>query len=246
MHVLSIIPARIGSARVREKPLCTIGGEPLVLLVARKVIGFGLDGPVVVATDDERVAAAVAPLGVTAVLTRPTHRSGTERCAEVLDVPEFAWADVVLNVQGDELFLPREAAVGALARLVEGYAIGTAAAPLDDSDWSDPDRVKIGVNALGCARWFSRSEPARAPSGEPVEVYRHLGVYAYSRQTVRRWVALPEAKEEREHSLEQLRPLAHGLPIGVAVVERPVEPGIDTPGDLRRVRTFLEPTRITA
>jgi 3-deoxy-manno-octulosonate cytidylyltransferase (CMP-KDO synthetase) len=229
--LVCVIPARLGATRLPEKPLRLLAGEPLVRVVTRRALDLDLGGPVVVASDDERVLAAVAPLGVPAVLTRSDHASGTERVAEVASRPEYATADVVLNFQGDEPFLPRAAALGAVARVRAGDDVGTAAHPLAPGAWRDPHRVKVDVDGRGRALGFYRTPAARAcpPRGATLQ---HVGVYAYSRDALRRWVALPATDEERAERLEQLRALRHGLQIGVALLDEPVPHGIDTEEDL--------------
>lgn len=201
-------------------------------VVARHALELDLGGPVVVASDEERVLEAVAPLGVVGVLTRPDHRSGTERVAEVAGRPEFGGAEVVLNLQGDEPFLPREAALGALARVRHGDDVGTAAQPLEPRAWRDPHRVKVDVDGRGRALRFYRMPPARTRP-PPAAALQHVGVYAYAPATLRRWVALPATRAETAERLEQLRPLAHGFAIGVAVLAGKVPHGIDTEEDLR-------------
>jgi len=230
--LVCVIPARLGACRLPQKPLRLLAGEPLVRVVARHALELELGGLVVVASDDERVLEAVAPLGVVGMLTRQDHASGTERVAEVVNRPEFAAIDVVLNLQGDEPFLPREAALGAVARVRDGDDVGTAAQPLDHRARHDPQRVKVEVDGRGRALGFCRTLSARArrPLGR---VLQHVGVYAYSPATLRRWVALPATADERTERLEQLRPLAHGFTIGVAALAEPAPHGIDTEEDLR-------------
>ncbi len=201
-------------------------------VVARHALALDLGGPVIVASDDERVLEAVAPLGVAALLTRRDHASGTERVAEVIGRPEFAGADVVLNLQGDEPFLPREAALGAVERVRAGDDVGTAAQPLGRGAWRDPHRVKVELDGRSRAVAFYRW-PAAAASRPRGPTLQHVGVYAYSPASLRRWVALPATSEERRERLEQLRPLRHGFAIGVAVLAEPVPHGIDTEEDLR-------------
>lgn len=201
-------------------------------VVARRALALDLGGPVVVASDDERVLEAVAPLGVGTLLTRSDHASGTERVAEVIGRAEFATADVVLNLQGDEPFLPREAALGAVERVRAGDDVGTAAQPLGRGAWLDPHRVKVELDARSRAVSFYRT-PAARPSRSRGPTLQHVGVYAYSPASLRRWVALPATSEERRERLEQLRPLRHGFTIGVAVLAEPVPHGIDTEEDLR-------------
>ncbi len=208
-------------------------------MVAKRVLAAGLEARVVIATDDPRVVAAVAPLGVEGILTDPAHRSGTERVAEVARLPRFRHVDVVLNVQGDEPLLPPDAMHGAVGRVALGDPIGTAAAPLSTDALGDPHQVKVVVDGAGRALRFSRAFPASGAWHGDVEVLRHMGVYAYTPDALQRWVALPPVAEERAEALEQLRPLAHGIPIGVARLAEVVTPGIDTEADLTRVEAHL-------
>lgn len=232
VRLLIVVPARIGSTRLPEKPLRPLGGEPLVRVVARRVLDWRLDARFVVATDDARVIDAVAPLGVHGVMTAGRHGSGTERVAEVASRPEFADADVVLNLQGDEPFMPRAAAEGALERIRRGDAIGTAAQPLASRGLIHPDRVKVEVDERGRARRFYR-HPSPNACVRPHAVFQHLGVYAYTRDALARWVTLPPVPDEFTERLEQLRPFHHGMPIGVSVLSETVPAGIDTIDDLR-------------
>ncbi len=200
--------------------------------------GFGLGIPVVVATDDSRVAAAVsdlAGLGVRAALTSPALRSGTERAAAVLALPEYGDFDVVLNVQGDEPLIPEAAITGALGRVTAvGEPIGTAAARLEEGALADPHCVKVAVDRSGLARGFFRAVPER--EWPPAwSWWRHLGVYAYQAGALKQWVALPPVPEERERGLEQLRPLAYGMRIGVAVLDVLAPPAVDTENDVQRI-----------
>lgn len=236
VHLLCVIPARIGSRRLREKPLRLLAGEPLVRVVARRVLEAGLEARVVVATDDPRVVAAVRPIGVEGVLTSTTHPSGTDRVAAVARLPRFREAQVVLNVQGDEPLLPDVAMRGAIGRVERGDRVGTAAAPLGPGAMADPHTVKVAVDDAGRARGFSRTVP---PSGGGGEMWRHLGVYAYAREALLEWAGLAPTREELDEGLEQLRALAHGIAIGVARIAAPVAPGIDTEDDLVRAEARL-------
>ncbi len=199
-------------------------------------MGFGLGGKVIVATDHRRVVRAVEPLGVEGVLTSSSHRSGTERIAEVLLKPQFARAEIVLNLQGDQPFLPCEAAVGALDWVRRGLPVGTAAAPLSAGAETDPSRVKVAVDDMGRARFFRRQPIVLSTLSQRVEVFHHLGVYAYTRKAVLEWTGFPETACEHAEGLEQLRPLEYNMPIGVTVLDRPAPAGIDTPADLCKAR----------
>ena len=238
--ILCVIPARLGSARLPRKPLCLLAGEPLVRVVARRALDATLADRVVVATDHPDVAAAVAGLEVDAVLTDPAHTCGTERVAEVADRPEYSWADVILNVQGDEPFFPLGGARKVTALVENGRAVGTLGATLTASAAVDPNRVKVVVDGDGRALRFARVLPASAAWQCDVDVLQHIGLYAYTRQALARWASAPSVSEEQEQRLEQLRPLSHGIPIGVARVPAPAPPGIDTEQDLHEAERLLD------
>jgi 3-deoxy-manno-octulosonate cytidylyltransferase (CMP-KDO synthetase) len=150
---------------------------------------------------------------------------------------EVAAFDLVVNVQGDEPFLVREALAGAIDRVNQGDDVGTAAAPVDPALADDPARVKVVTDARGRALYFSRAaipHLREAADPSPGLYWQHLGLYAYTRQALRRWSSLEPSPAELAERLEQLRALHHGLRIGVAFLAEPVEPGVDTPDDLRR------------
>jgi 3-deoxy-manno-octulosonate cytidylyltransferase (CMP-KDO synthetase) len=191
----------------------------------------------VVATDSPLVAQVAERSSVRAVLTGRGHLTGTDRVAEVAARDEFAAFDAIVNIQGDEPFLAREALGGAIDRVARGDDIGTAAAPLDPALADDAARVKVVIDAGGRALYFSRAAiPHRREAGDPSPTlyWQHLGLYAYTRETLRRWTGLEPSPAELAERLEQLRALHHGLRIGVALLAEPVEPGVDTPDDLRR------------
>lgn len=237
MRVLGIIPARLGSTRLPNKPLQMLAGEPLITRVVQRVQEHGLVDELVVATDSPLVAQVVERSSARAVLTGRGHLTGTDRVAEVAARDEFAAFDTIVNVQGDEPFLAREALAGAIERVAQGDDIGTAAAPLDPALADDPARVKVVTDAGGRALYFSRAAiPHRREAGDPSSglYWQHLGLYGYTRETLRRWTTLEASPAELAERLEQLRALHHGLRIGVALLADPVEPGVDTPDDLRR------------
>ncbi len=209
-------------------------------LVARRALELGLADALVVATDDQRVVDAVAPLGIEGILTDPDLRSGTERVAEVARMKRFASVDAVLNVQGDEPFFPLEAARGAVRRVADGDPIGTAAAPLEAEDVTSLDRVKVVVDGTGHALRFSRALPASGAWACEVEVRHHIGIYAYERRALLRWASLPQAPEELAEGLEQVRPLAHGIPVGVETIDAPAPPSVDTPEDLTAAERYAD------
>jgi 3-deoxy-manno-octulosonate cytidylyltransferase (CMP-KDO synthetase) len=214
-----------------------LAGEPLITRVIQRVQEHGLVDELVVATDAPEVAQVVERSRVRVVLTSSRHLTGTDRVAEVAGKTEFAKFDAILNVQGDEPFVSREAVAGAIARVAQGDDIGTAAAPLDPALVDDPARVKVVTDGRSRALYFSRAAIPHLRDErdiEPGTYWQHLGVYAYTRETLRRWSSLEPSPAELAERLEQLRALHHGLRIGVALLAEAVEPGVDTPDDLRR------------
>lgn len=236
--VLLVVPARIGSTRLPHKPLCLLAGEPLIRRVARRAVSLGIARSVAVATDDARIADAVADLPVTVVLTG-TCDSGTERVARVAELPGFAWARVVVNLQGDAPFIPAEAVEGAVREVLGGRPIGTAAGRLSRGALSNPARVKVAIDRGGCAVGFTRQAELAARWRRRFAVGEHIGVYAYTPHALRRWMGLPVTRAERRERLEQLRPLAAGMPIGVARVAGVAPFGVDTPEDLARAERIV-------
>ncbi len=239
-RVLGVIPARLGAERLPGKPLRQLGGKPLVVRVAANARESGVLDELVVATDAQVVAAAVQGAGYRAVLTAAMHQSGTARVAEVAAREEFRGFQIVVNVQGDEPFLPGEAIRGAVREVERGADVGTAAAPLDAAAAAAASVVKVVLGEDARALYFSRSLiPHRREGGAPARYWQHLGVYAYRPVTLARWMALAPTEPEEAEKLEQLRPLGHGLRIGVARLDAPVLPGIDTEEDLKRAEAHL-------
>lgn len=237
MRVLGVIPARLGSTRLPNKPLQPLAGEPLITRVIERVLEHGLIEELVVATDSPRVVQVAERSGVRAVLTDGGHQTGTDRVAEVAGRSDYAAYDTIVNIQGDEPFLPREALAGALGRVEQGDEIGTAAAPLDPALAGDPSRVKVVTDARGRALYFSRAliPHRREPDDSSDGLYwQHLGIYAFTRAALLRWVTLPPCDTELAERLEQLRALHNGMTIGVARLLEPALPGVDTAEDLRR------------
>lgn len=247
MPLLGVIPARLGSSRLPEKPLRLLAGDPLILWVVRRVADLGRCDRLVVATDAPAVVDTVSRAGYEAILTSERHRSGTERIAEVVGRGDMAPYDVILNVQGDEPFVAGEALAGAVAEVHAGNPIGTAAGPLDARDATDPNRVKVVVDAEGRALYFSRAPVPFARDGRPAPgtYWQHIGVYAYTRDALRRWVAWPPTAAEQAEQLEQLRPLHYGLAIGVARLAQPAPGGIDTAEDLAWAEQQLRAQLVT-
>jgi 3-deoxy-manno-octulosonate cytidylyltransferase (CMP-KDO synthetase) len=236
---LAVIPARLGATRLPRKPLRHLGGVPLVVRVWERLPSLAVADRVVVATESDEVARAAREAGAECRLTDPRHPSGTDRVAEIADRPEFADYDVIVNVQGDEPFLPGEATRSAIGLVASGtFPLGTAAVPAPPAVLEAPDIVKVVRGEDGRALYFSRAgipflRDASDRSTRDAMVLQHLGVYAYTREALARWVALPPHPLERVERLEQLRPLAAGMTMGVAVLEEEAPRGIDTEDDLR-------------
>jgi 3-deoxy-manno-octulosonate cytidylyltransferase (CMP-KDO synthetase) len=239
MKTAVVIPARLGAQRLPRKPLRDLGGAPLVVQVWRRVARMGVGERVVVATDDSTVAAAVRAAGGDVAMTSPECGSGTERVAAVARLPGFADFEAFVNVQGDEPFVS-DVFVRAAAEQVESgrFPLGTVAARASEEIFARPMVVKVVTGVDGRALYFSRApipwlrDAADAPARAPLTL-QHVGVYAYTREALERWMALPPHPLEEIERLEQLRPLAHGLPFGVAVVDARAEGGIDTEEDLQ-------------
>lgn len=248
MPVLAVIPARLGATRLPRKPLRLLGGLPLVVRVYQQVVGTLVADAVVVATDALEVATVCQQHDIPVVMTSATHPSGTDRVAEVVAHEGYDAFDVVLNVQGDEPFVSREALDGAVRVVTSGLApIGTVCVVASPDTLQLPDVVKVVRDDVGHALYFSRApipflRDASDASQLSSLVRQHVGVYAYTRDALRQWVAWPPHALELTERLEQLRPLAHGLRIGVTDVEA-TERGIDTEDDLLRANERWERDR---
>jgi 3-deoxy-manno-octulosonate cytidylyltransferase (CMP-KDO synthetase) len=238
---LLVIPARMASTRLPGKPLADIEGAPMIVHVWRRAREAAL-GPVIVACAEREIASAVEAAGGKAVLTKPDHPSGSDRIFEALTQFDPARQyDVVINVQGDLPLIEPGAIRAALAPLaVAAVDIATLAAPIEnDEELGNPSVVKIAAGfapGVGVARalYFSRLP---VPSGGGTH-YHHIGLYAYRRAALERFVALPPSPLEKRESLEQLRALEAGMRIDVALVDT-VPFGVDTPADLARARELM-------
>ena len=232
MSVIAIIPARYGSTRLPGKPLLAETGKPLIRHVVEAVRQASRIDRVVVATDDERIRAAVEGFGAEAVLTSPACRTGTDRLAEAAEELHLADDDVVVNVQGDEPEIP-PAAVDRLVELLlaSGAPMATLAAPLAPELADDPGKVKVVLGRSGRALYFSRARiPHDRDGAGGVDYLLHLGVYAYRAAFLRRYAAMESTPAEAAERLEQLRALESGFSIAAAVVDYHGA-GVDTPED---------------
>jgi 3-deoxy-manno-octulosonate cytidylyltransferase (CMP-KDO synthetase) len=235
-----LIPARMNAARLPGKPLADIQGEPMIVHVWRRAREADI-GPVWVATDDSRILEAVASAGGKAIMTRADHPSGSDRIFEALGVVDADGAhDVVVNIQGDLPTLEPSVVRACLAPLAEAAVdIATLATPIiRDEEKDDPNVVKVIATELDSSRlralYFTR---ARAPWGEG-RLLHHIGLYAYRREALQRFVGLPPSPLERREKLEQLRALEAGMRIDVALVDT-APLGVDGPHDLERARAML-------
>lgn len=242
MNPIIVIPARMGSSRLPGKPLADIHGQPMIVHVLRRALEAGI-GPVAVAAGEPEIVAAVRAAGGTAVLVAEDLPSGTDRVKRAVDVLDPAGRhDVVVNLQGDAPTLAPELLSAVLRPLADpGVEIGSLVAPIADAREAAKDSyVKCACafapgQDVAPAPYFSR---AAVPWGEG-PLWHHIGVYAYRRAALERFVALPESPLERREKLEQLRALEAGMRIAVARV--PHGPfGVDTPEDLEHARDLLK------
>jgi 3-deoxy-manno-octulosonate cytidylyltransferase (CMP-KDO synthetase) len=238
--VLILIPARMASTRLPGKPLADIAGLPMIVQVLRRAEAAGI-GPVVVATDDETIAAAVDKAGGRAVMTRADHVSGSDRIFEALGVADpNGRARIVVNVQGDlPTLAPGDLAAALMPLKDPAVDIATLAAEIKKADErTNPNVVKVVGTPVTPrqlrALYFTR---ATAPTGDG-PLYHHIGLYAYRRAALERFVKLPPSPLELRERLEQLRALEAGMRIDVSIVDS-VPLGVDTPEDLETARAML-------
>jgi 3-deoxy-manno-octulosonate cytidylyltransferase (CMP-KDO synthetase) len=242
--VLILIPARMASTRLPGKPLADIAGQPMIVQVMRRAEAAAL-GPVVVATDDQTIAKVVETAGGRAVMTQPDHPSGSDRIFEALGIVDpHGHARIVVNVQGDLPTLASADLAAALGPLDDpAVDIATLAAEIKNPrERENPNVVKVIGTPIGPGRlralYFTR---ATAPAGDG-PLYHHIGLYAYRRAALGRFVGLPPSPLERRERLEQLRALEAGMRIDVALVDT-VPLGVDTPEDLETARAMLQPLK---
>jgi 3-deoxy-manno-octulosonate cytidylyltransferase (CMP-KDO synthetase) len=243
------IPARFGASRLPGKPLRLLGGEPVIVHVVRRAQDAGAR-QVWVATDDARIADAVANSGARVAMTDPAHASGSDRLAECARMAGWSDDDIVVNLQGDEPFAPASGIRMVAATLASsGAPMATLATPVEDAaTLFDPNAVKLVRAGNGDALYFSRAPipwardafAADRDALPPGNAWlRHIGIYAYRAGFLHAFAALPPSALERIESLEQLRALEHGHRIAVALAPEAFPPGIDTPADLERAQARL-------
>jgi 3-deoxy-manno-octulosonate cytidylyltransferase (CMP-KDO synthetase) len=236
MKAIAVIPARLASTRLPRKMLREVAGKPLIGLVYEAMRSSPLLAKVFIATDSEEIMAVCREHGWKAHLTSPAHRSGTERVHEVSSREE---ADIYINVQGDEP-LTRPEHIATLLQVMENPVaqVGTLMTPAAEIDIPNPNAVKVVTDLSGRALYFSRATiPFDRDGARPV-YFKHLGLYAYRKTALDRFVKLPESSLEKIERLEQLRFLENGIPIFVG--ETPHDSvGVDTEEDLQRVTEIL-------
>jgi 3-deoxy-manno-octulosonate cytidylyltransferase (CMP-KDO synthetase) len=239
-----LIPARLQATRLPGKPLADIGGEPMIVHVWRRACEAGV-GPVAVATDAASIAEAVEKAGGRAVMTRADHASGSDRIAEAAEILDPAGRhDVIVNVQGDFPTIDPAAIAAAVEPLADpAVDIATLAAEItEDEERTNPNVVKLVGSEVAPRRlralYFTR---ATAPSGDG-PLYHHVGLYAFRRAALERFVALPPSPLERRERLEQLRALEAGMRIDAMVIDH-VPFGVDTPEYLERARAVIAARR---
>lgn len=246
-----VIPARYGSTRLAGKPLLPLAGKPMIAHVCQRARESGAE-EIIVATDDARIHQTVTDLGIEAVMTRTDHNSGTERIAEVARQRKWTDDDIIVNLQGDEPLLD-PSYIRDVASVLAGQnlaGIATLAAEIaDPEEIFNPNAVKVVLNRLGYALYFSRAPIpwerdrfTRAGEGVPsgkMPYYRHIGLYAYTAGFLKRYCGWPASLLEQVESLEQLRILWHGEAVMVHVVDTVPQAGVDTIEDLQRVEQIL-------
>ena len=245
-----IVPARLASTRLPNKPLADIGGVPMVVQVARNAAKSGA-ARVVVAADDDAIVEACSAHAIDSILTSKAHQSGTDRLAETARLLALDPRTIVVNVQADEPLLP-PAVVRDVAQLLHARTdceVATAAHPIfDASEFFSPDVVKVVIDAESRALMFSRAPipwsrdafaatPEVLPPGLPA--WRHVGLYAYRAAFLARFPTLPRPAIEEQEKLEQLRALVQGIGIAVLPLASALPPGVDTADDLQRVRAMI-------
>ena len=250
MSFTVLIPARLASTRLPDKPLADLGGVPMVVRVAQQALQSGATRAVV-AADSAQIIDACKAYGIDSVLTRSDHPSGSDRLAEACELLGLDGDDIVVNVQGDEPLID-PSLIDAVARLLAehpGASMSTAAHVIDNlDDFRNPNVVKVVLDAQGLAMYFSRAPIAWWRDGfagginalpQALKPLRHVGIYGYRAEFLRQFPRLAQAPVEVVEALEQLRAMWHGHRIAVYVSEHVPGPGVDTPQDLERVRKLF-------
>lgn len=241
---IAVIPARLASTRLPNKPLADIGGKPMVVRVAERALQSGASR-VVVAVDDASIADACKAHQLDVMLTSNQHPTGTDRLSEVVRKLNLSDDEIVVNVQGDEPLIPPEL-ISQVAQTLADHpkaAIATAALAIhDQAEINNPNVVKVAMNHAQQALYFSRAPIpySRDPKKYQAQCYRHIGMYAYKASFLKEFANLAPAPIEEAESLEQLRAMWYGYAIQVLVTDAAPPPGVDTAEDLERVRVAFK------
>ena len=242
MKIAAIIPSRYYSTRFQGKPLVKLNGIPMIERVYRQVEESGkfVDGDIVVATDDQRIAGVVKGFGGIAVLTSPNHQSGSERLWEVMENRDFRDYHAAINIQGDEPIIPPELVSSLYDQLKTGqYDVVTPAYYNTSYDeYLSQNVVKVAVDSDFQALYFSRSPIPFASQKDFAGFYHHIGMYGYLRNALERFVSLPKSKLETIEKLEQLRFLENSMKIKV-IISKYKSVGVDVPDDVTKVEKIL-------
>ena len=251
MAFIAIIPARLASTRLPNKPLADIMGKPMIVRTAEQVQKSGASA-IYIATDSQQVVDAVRPYGIECLMTKSNHPTGTDRLAEAIDLLQLGEAEIIVNIQGDEPLIRPEVIDAVATQLQQNpnAAIATVATPYaDDAEFFNPNSVKVVCGLSGQALYFSRApipwsrdamqqDPtALAPN---LTALKHIGIYAYRTCFLRQFPNLPRGPLETHESLEQLRALENGYGISVYISPSAPAPGVDTVADLNKVREIFQ------
>ncbi len=240
MRKAIIIPARYGSVRFPGKPLADLLGKPVIQHVYERALESGIK-EIYVATDDERILSKIKEFGGNAILTSKNHTCGTERVAEACNLLGFDKEDLIINLQGDQPFFPPEYFSLLIKPLLFSSQIhmSTLATPINNlKDLENPNKVKVVIDKEGRALYFSRAPiPYFRPPGKEPLYLKHIGIYAYTKGFLDKFVKLSPGELEISEKLEQLRALEYGYKIAVTIVPKDV-PEVDTPEDLEYIKSL--------
>lgn len=242
MKTLAVIPARFASTRFPGKVLCDLFGKPVIQWVYEQALKSCAD-EVIVGTDDEKVLKAVQKFGGNAIMTSPEHPSGTDRVWEVVQ-KSGSKAEIIVNIQGDEPLIPPSLIDKLIAKMKSdsGIPMATVAVPVERSEIdSNPNVVKTVIDKQGFALYFSRAPvPFLREGGQSLPLYRHWGIYAFRKNTLQKFIQLPQSPLEKCEKLEQLRALDNGIKIFVVITQESEGIGVDTPQDLEELKKILK------
>lgn len=242
MKILGVVPARYGSSRFPGKPLCDLMGKPMIQHVYERALGARLVERILVATDSERIYKTVRDFGGEAIMTRENCRSGTDRVAEVAEKYPY---DIFVNIQGDEPLMESgliDETIEPMLKDGEIQIATPAKAISSETEYLDPNVVKVVCNRDDFALYFSRSPIPYSSNGKVKKAYKHIGLYVYRREALLKLSRMDMTELEMVESLEQLRAIENGYKIKV-IISSYDSVGVDTPEDLERVKRLMEKRR---